>query len=395
MQRTSKSYKKLFLIISVLIFTCFMLAFPAKAADSQDDTYQIDTQQLFEEQAQLTGTDEITDSVPTKTRQLMNELGIDSLDFNTLLSLAPGDIVKIIFSVVTDFFMTPFKSMLLLIGIIILCALLDAFRQSIDENGNTELFTTVCVLCACAAVMYPISECIKNAVAAVKSSADFMISFVPVFSTVLTASGRPVSAAAYNMLVFSAAQIVSQIASKTLMPLVFVYLAFSVTGAVVPSFNLGSVAKSVKSFINWTLGVTVTIFVSILGLQSFVASGADTVAMKTAKLILGSAIPIVGGAISEALSATQACVGLLKTSVGVYAVIAISLTLLPALAECILWLLSLKIAQTAADVMGISPLSKLFGAVQDSLSVLIAILSSFIVLSIVTTATMLVVGVGT
>lgn len=387
---------KILKILLMSFIAIFVFSFSSSAfdEDTYNDTSHINTQAVFEEQAESTGALDLSNDIPSETKELMNTLGIDSLDFKSILSLTPSQAMGLIAAVIKDFFTRPFKCMLLLIGVILLCALLDSFRQSIDTDSKTEIFTTVCVLCACAVILSPISKCIETATSAVRSSSDFMISFVPVFSTVLTASGHPVSAAAYHMLIFSAAQLVSQIAAKTLIPLLSVYLAFSVTGAVIPSFNLDSVGKSVKSFINWTLGVSVTVFVSLLGLQSFVACGADTVTMKTAKLVLGSAIPIVGGAISEALSTTQACVGLLKTSVGVYAVIAVCLTILPALVESILWLLALKISQAAADVMGISSLSKLFGAVQNTLSVLIAVLSSFIVLVVVTTTTMMILGVG-
>ncbi|MFQ9872183.1 MAG: stage III sporulation protein AE [Oscillospiraceae bacterium] len=281
-----------------------------------------------------------------------------------------------------------------LLGVILLCALADGLRQGVTSDGALTVFRITVLLCVSGVLLQPVMDCIQRAAQSIQDGANFLISFVPVFASILTVSGRVVSAGAYQTLLFAAAQGVAQLAARMLVPLLGIYLAFCIVSALAPDFQLGKAAQSVKTFVSWMLGLAVTLFVSFLGLQSFVASGADTLTLKTAKFVLGSAIPVVGGAISDALSTTHACIGLLRTSVGVYAVAAVCLVL-PILMECIVWIVVMKLASIAADIMGIAPVSQLFSAVLNTFGILIAILASFLLLVVVTTTLMMMVGVGT
>ena len=64
-------------------------------------------------------------------------------------------------------------------------------------------------------------------------------------------------------------------------------------------------------------------------------------------------VPVVGGALSDALGSVQSCVKLLKTSVGAYGIIIAVMTFLPLLIESISWLLVTKISQVVAGFLGV------------------------------------------
>ena len=90
-----------------------------------------------------------------------------------------------------------------------------------------------------------------------------------------------------------------------------------------------------------------------------VNSAADNLSMRTAKFIIGSAVPVAGGVLSEALGTLTASVSLLKSSVGIYGVVACVVIFLPLLTELFLWRVGLNIT-SAVLFLGSRTLSPFF-----------------------------------
>ena len=159
-------------------------------------------------------------------------------------------------------------------------------------------------------------------------------------------------------------------------------------------FRLDKIADSLKSFICWSLGGLLTVFVGILSIQGIVASSADTVSLKATKFLISSVVPVVGGALSDALGSVQSCVKLLKTSVGAYGIIIAVMTFLPLLIESISWLLVTKISQVVAEFLGVGGVTPVLKATSSVLSIILAIILCFMMLIIITTTIMMLLGTG-
>ena len=137
-----------------------------------------------------------------------------------------------------------------------------------------------------------------------------------------------------------------------------------------------------------------TIFVGLLGIQGLVGSSADNITMKTTRFLIGSFVPVVGGALSEAFSTAQGCIRLLKTTVGVYGVLAFVMTFLPILLETVLWLWTVNIAAAVSELLEAGNMAKMLKASASVLSILISLVLCFALLMIITTTMMLLMGTG-
>ena len=82
------------------------------------------------------------------------------------------------------------------------------------------------------AIILPVLEVIQKAGEAVRASSTFMLSFIPVFAGITTAAGQPVTASLYQGLLFGVAQVVSSAANTIVVPLLSLFLAFSLVSAV-------------------------------------------------------------------------------------------------------------------------------------------------------------------
>ena len=96
--------------------------------------------------------------------------------------------------------------------------------------------------------------------------------------------------------------------------------------------------------------------------------------MKTAKFIIGSAVPVAGGVLSEALGTLTASISLLKSTVGIYGVIVCLLFFLPIICELLLWRLGLAVSIFLSGIFSVSKLSSLLKSIDTVLSVLIGII---------------------
>lgn len=374
-------------------FFCMLLAFvlltiPCYAVDTNlpDDQLQ--------EQFESSGANELYDKTPDEAKEILDNLGVDKIDYKTLLTLSPTDFFKALWQILLTQLRKPLVILASITGVAVLCSLVEGLNVSIGQRSLDTVFNVVAILCICTAVVNPIVECIRSAAAAIQSCADFILSFIPVFVSLVAVGGQPVSATTYNTFLLLTSEVISKITANQLVPLVTIYLAFCIVGALTPSMNLSGAASTAKSIVTWALGLLVTVFVGLLGIQSLVASGADTVAMKTGKFLIGSFVPVVGKALSDALTTAQSCVKLLKTTVGAYAVAVASLTFLPSLLQTIVWYFAVNLGSTVSDVLGAQQIGKVLKACATALSLLLAIIAFVALLFIISTTIMLVVGMN-
>ena len=382
--------KKILMFLLCLLLLCM----PVSAVSGSDASGESTLQEQFEEQLEASGADELIENAPEQVKESLYDLGLDTISFQKILSLSPKEFIPYFIDQVQAVIARPVKLLAIVVGIIVLCALMNALKQSMAKDKLKEVFQVVSILCICAAVITPVIDCISKTGKTIFDCSNFLISFVPVLSGLMTAGGQIVTATSYQVFLFWAAELVSVIVSRTLVPFLGIYLAIAITSSMNAEFRLDKIADSLKSFICWSLGGLLTVFVGILSIQGIVASSADTVSLKATKFLISSVVPVVGGALSDALGSVQSCVKLLKTSVGAYGIIIAVMTFLPLLIESISWLLVTKISQVVAEFLGAGGVTPVLKATSSVLSIILAIILCFMMLIIITTTIMMLLGTG-
>lgn len=382
--------KKILMFLLCLLLLCM----PVSAVSGSDASGESTLQEQFEEQLEASGADELIENAPEQVKESLYDLGLDTISFQKILSLSPKEFIPYFIDQVQAVIARPVKLLAIVVGIIVLCALMNALKQSMAKDKLKEVFQVVSILCICAAVITPVIDCISKTGKTIFDCSNFLISFVPVLSGVMTAGGQIVTATSYQVFLFWAAELVSVIVSRTLVPFLGIYLAIAITSSMNAEFRLDKIADSLKSLICWFLGGLLTVFVGILSIQGIVASSADTVSLKATKFLISSVVPVVGGALSDALGSVQSCVKLLKTSVGAYGIIIAVMTFLPLLIESISWLLVTKISQVVAEFLGVGGVTPVLKATSSVLGIILAIILCFMMLIIITTTIMMLLGTG-
>lgn len=375
---------RIFLITALLLLlplTCLQVS----AADQSD---------LIDQQMQTSGADKLQNKVPDQAKGSLNSLHIDEPSTDSLANFTPANFFKSMIDTAKKSAETPIKSVVAVIGVLLLCALLSTMKSGSSSGTLGQVFDLVCGLCIAISVIIPVSQTISLCAQTINQSSEFTTSFMPVFGTLVVASGRPASALLYQGFMLTLSQVISSIASTTFVPMINIFLAFSIIGALAPGINIGGVAKFFKTIVTWGLTLCLTIFAGILTVQSLISQAADSVTMKTAKFVVGSAVPVIGSSISDALNTVVGCANLLKTATGAYAIVVFLLAFLPVILECLFWILAMELCIAGSEILNVSGMTNILKAVKDALQILFALVITCALALIVSISVMLLVGSG-
>ncbi|MBE6808591.1 MAG: hypothetical protein E7524_03880 [Ruminococcaceae bacterium] len=359
-----------------LIFLLFLFSFQVSAESASADEF-------YYNQYKSSGADELEGYLPEETREYFKDNNIDPLKSGWTDSLEPKNVFTHILSFLKSGAKGPFAAGSVIVAIILVSSALNGM----DIRGASSVATGYAVsLTAAAAVITPIFSVISAGANALKGCAAFMVAFVPVFAVIVASSGAAATSASMSGLLLGACQAVNLIADFVIMPLMGGYLAISIASNVSPLVENSGLASGIKKICYWVMSLLTTVFLGILSIQTAVNASADTLSLKTAKFIIGSSVPMAGTALSEALTTVTASMGMLKTTVGIYGVIACAAVFLPILAELVLWRITFNITATISDLMSVPKISSVLRSADTVLSVLIGI--------ILLTAAMFIISLG-
>lgn len=365
--------------------------FAGAASGSASSSF--DVQQYMDEQLRASGAEDL--EAPEQARDALDALEIDGVTPEKILGITPGKMGEVLTKLAAGKLVSPLAAIAVVFGVMIVCALLDGLRTAATERTLDGVFSAVSTLCIAAVIVAPIAAVIQHVGDALKACSVFMLSFIPVLSGITVAGGQPASATAYNMALFGVCEVVSQIAVTTIVPLLCIYLAFTIVGGVTPSLKLDGLSGGIKTVATTVLSFIVTVLVAMLTIQSLVGNAADSVGVRAAKFAIGSFIPVVGGPLADVFSSVQGCVRLLKTTVGTFGIVVAGFTFLPVLVETLIWMLAAKIAGAVADLLSLDKISGILKACGTVLGLLLAIVLCFMLLIIVSTTIVVMLGTGT
>ncbi len=284
-----------------------------------------------------------------------------------------------------------------LFGILLAVILFSALAESLQSKqaSTAEVYEMLCVLCAVGVMVQPISAVFLETSAHLAACADFMMQFSLIFGSVLGVCGGLTTAAAYRGMMLAACELVMQLVSHAMLPMLSMGLALGIVDAVNPAISLGGIVRLLHKSVIWLLGLLMSLFLGLLSLQSMVAASTDRATSKTTRFVLSNAIPFVGSAVSDAYSTVLGSLGVLKTTTGVVGIFAVLALLLPILLRLGIYRLLMAAAGAVAELFGVQRVTKLLQHTESILSAAFSISVSFSVIFIVSIAMMLVLGGGT
>ncbi|MBR5486316.1 MAG: hypothetical protein IKV41_07385 [Oscillospiraceae bacterium] len=340
------------------------------------------------------GAYELAEKIPDNAKHAFDEIRFSQMELSEIAALSPQQFVQVLKVSAAAEIKAPLEVFALIMGIVLLSAIFKGISDSFPDSSINNVFAVVAVLCALGFITEPVISCIYDAAQVLKECAAFILAFIPFFAGAVAAGGHPVTAVSYHFFLVAACQGVAQAAARILLPLMSIYFAVTLAAAVVPGLKLKGITQAVKSVVCWSLGLMTTLFVGLFSVQTMVNTGSDALSIKASKFMLGSFVPIIGGALSDAFSAAHGCLLLVKSTLGAFGIVVAALTFIPLVIKVALWCITTMITAQIALMVESEELAEVLEAAGTVLSVLLALLMCFALLIIVCTTVVMVLGFG-
>lgn len=323
---------------------------------------------IYEQAADETGIYAIEDQLPEEARDISGSLKVDgSYDtenalerlWNSLIDKIKGELGENI------------KTASALIAISMLCAL----SGSLCSGKPIKEYINIAGCCAAAvSLLGSVDSIVGETVAALNQLSDYSKAALPAMFTAAAACGAVGSASAKYAATCLALDVLMSVSQKLIIPLVYSYLALAVAGSVFPNSLLSNTARLTK-WIAGTIMTAMTIaFSAYIGMTGLVAGSVDAVAIKTARTVISTTLPVVGGIISDASGAVLSAASVIKNSAGVFGLIAVCALCAGPFAVLSVRMLVLKAAASASDMVPNSRLSGLINSVSTAMGLLLGLL---------------------
>ncbi|MBQ8015059.1 MAG: hypothetical protein IJ264_02620 [Clostridia bacterium] len=329
-------------ITAFLIFAALFVSFSPRALAANVDEY-------YEEQLEASGAADLADYLSEETRGYLEKIGCENIEFEKILNVSPSAV----FELLRDFFIgglnEPLKGLLKAVGAVLLISVCSGFFP--DDEKSKSILNIICGCFIIIAVFAPAMQSIKAAASAVGGCAAFEKALIPVLAAVVTVSGNPTVAFSVQGASFAAAEFIESLAKSFAMPLIGAAGALGVTGAMLPTLRLSAISEIIRKTMTTVLAASAGLFSGFLTLKSLLSASADGLAVKGVKLAANTFIPVVGGAISEAYTSVIGSLSLLRTTVGIYAVIAFFAIGMPIVINLALWVLAMRVACAVSDLL--------------------------------------------
>lgn len=350
------------------------LVFTVHAHAQEDELYQ------------ASGAGALYDSLDRETKGLLGETGVEDA---AGAQIDGQGLFQAVSRLVREKLTGPLRGLAALLGTVILCRLSGCFEAG-ELSGTVEF----CGTAACGVIVAgPVLGLLTLCETVTRTACAFLTGAVPVYAGLLAASGNGVAGSGYSVLAMAAGAGIPVLAAGLILPLLRVYLALSLCSSA-SGTKLGRLTASLYGFGKWALVLSVTVFTGILSIQSVVNGQVDAAASKAAKLALSTGVPIVGGALGDAVGAIQTSVRIVKSGVGAFGILAAVCIFLPAMVECVLWSAVCALGQAAGDLFEAPRVSGLLEACGGVVKMILALMASVCAVCVASAAAVVAVNAG-
>jgi stage III sporulation protein AE len=301
--------------------------------------------ELPDEQADLAGTDSLVQELPSDVQNALSDISpTESTDFW-------GKFKSIFFDALggSD---GALKSGLALcaslLGIMMLCAIVNV-QPTKDITGATNIAGALAICAACIASFH---STINLAMDMVRSLTDYSTFLLPAMASATAMSGGLTSASALYAGTVLFSNILMQLISKLLLPVIYFYLAVATAEAAMANDMLTQLREFIGWLISKSLRIILYIFTAYMTLTGVISGTADATSVRTMKAAVSTMVPVVGSILSDSSDTLLAGAALLKNSIGIFGMIAvIALCITPFLRVGIQYIL-LKTTSAVSGIVG-------------------------------------------
>ena len=257
---------------------------------------------------------------------------------------------------------------------ILICALLYSILPILSEK-LTEPMAMAWSVALGTVMLQRTGTMIGYAADALRQICDYGKLLCPVLTTALAAQGGLTTSAALYTGTIAFITLLSILVSRLLIPLVYIFLLFSVAGSAIGEGFFRNLADGVKHLLTWLLKTLLIVFTTYMSVTGVVSGTTDAAALKAAKVTFSSVVPVIGGILSDASESVLVSMGTLKNAAGIYGILAVLALFMGPFVKVGVQYLLLKGSAALCSLFGDKRISSLVGDFSTAMGLLVAMVA--------------------
>lgn len=214
------------------------------------------------------------------------------------------------------------------------------------------------------------------------SVGGLMRAMIPVSAGLWAMGGNIASASSGSAALYVMLGVGETLFGSTVTPVCCIMCVLILTDAISEDMRTGRMLSTVRKIYNFFLCSVMTVLLSCLAAQTALSASADSTAARTARLVSGSFIPVLGGSVGETLRTVASGVGYLKSIFGVGGILMIFSVLLPVAVSTLLYRGVFLICAGFADMLGCAAEARLLDGLGEVFGIMLAVICSVSVMFI-------------
>lgn len=316
---------------------------------------------------------ELFDALPDDVARELEDYFASSDDISRVDELKEKIDIRYIAGIVWRHLTDIFPSWLGTLGTMLAVTVISSVvKNTLSTSMSEELCSGTVSLISVVSAGNVALKSARLAVTFISQLCTVMNAMIPVMSVVMLSGGGVTQASVNSGALMLYITVTQNITEKFLVPMAGALFALSTFSGIFKGVNVSSFISGVQRFLMTVFGFSMMIFSFVMGIQTSLASSADSLGMKTVRFAVGSYIPIVGGAVSEALSTVTAGLSHVRHMTGTLGVIIILLSVLPTIISLFMCRLSLLICKSVAETLECQEAASPMGDADKVLSLFLA-----------------------
>lgn len=298
LKKTKKSLQCTFLIIIFLqILVLPHMVYASENKETSTSTEEIREEILDEIIAEQKSTLNISAFIKEANEYTKNTF--PDIDTSNILSSAlTGNLdnknfIDKIWNLLGKEILSTFRLLAMLLAVIIISSILKTIAENLENNTVAKVAYFVQYILIVAIILSNFSEILSLITTTIENLVGFLYTLVPLLITLMISTGSIVSANIVQPLILFFIAFIGNLISIVIIPLILVGTVLSIISNISDKIQIGKLSKFFKSTVIWILGITLTVFVSVLSLEGTLSSSIDGITAKTAKAAVSGLIPVV------------------------------------------------------------------------------------------------------
>lgn len=358
------------MVVKKLSFIAFLLILPI---------FFILPVEAEEENLAPDGYDDFMNSIPEDIAELLPD-GMFSSDMEEIGSAVKEAsswdyIWDVIFDLIGLNIKDALKIFAQITGLLLLCSLLSMLKNTIKNESLSSILPVVSSVVIVSAILVISKEPLERINLFFEQLKMLVNTMTPMICSLYAMGGNVSTAVVQNYGMIMFLSIFENICILSLQLILGICMTLAVASAFMPNVNLKPLSDAIKKTFTFFVGLVMLIFSTVLSTQTLLASKADSLGAKTAKLFTGQIIPLVGGTVGDSLRTAGASIEYLRSTVGVGIIIVFLLLVLPTLLSVWSFRLSFIASNAVSGLLGCEREGKMISEIASIYGYILAITS--------------------